>query len=426
MKIHVVQKGDTIQSIAELYGISVDNLIKDNNLTNPDHLSIGQTIVIAIPKNVYTIKEGDSLGSIAKNFNISLIELLANNPYLSERDYIYPGDKIIVSFDKKDIITTHGNTVPYIDKNTLVKTLPYLTYLSVLNYTATNEGNIITYYDDTEIIKTTKAFGVVPLMLLTTLTIHGDANIRTDFDLLLNEDFQDRQINMILDILNAKGYLGLNISFQYISVSNIELYEGYLTKISNRLNNEGFEVFVTVNPNITEMNNQIYFEKIDYSIINHIAQNIIFMSYEWAVNPNPPSPISSVNNLKLFLDYILKFIPSEKIIIGMATIGYDWELPYAPGISNVNSISYDRFLDFAYNYDAEIKFDEISQTPYFRFRDGMSIEHIVWFIDAKSINAILNLVSSYNLRGISVWNLTIYNPQLWLMINSQFEIEKII
>ena len=426
MKIHVVQEGDTIQSIAELYGVSVDNLVKDNNLTNPNNLSIGQTIVIATPKSVYTIKQGDSLGDIAKKFNISLIQLLANNPYLAESDYIYPGDNIIISYDKKDSLTTHGNTVPYIDKITLVKTLPYLTYLSVLNYTATREGNIIAYYDDTEIIQTTKAFGVVPLMLLTTLTIHGDANIRTDFELLINEDFQNRQIDTILDILKSKGYLGLNISFQYISESNIQLYESYLTKITNRLNKEGYEVFVTINPNFIEINNQINFEKIDYSLINHISQNIIFMSYEWAANPNPPSPISSINNLELFLDYILKFIPSEKIIIGMASIGYDWELPYVPGISSVNSVSYDKFTEFAYNYEAEIKFDEISQTPYFNFRDSESIEHIVWFIDAKSIDAILNLVSSYNLKGISVWNITVYNPQLWLIINSQYEIEKII
>jgi spore germination protein len=263
-------------------------------------------------------------------------------------------------------------------------------------------------------------------MLISTIKFHGDANIRTDYDLLINEEFQNKQIENILNILKSKGYLGLNISFQYISISNIKLYEGYLTKISNRLNSEGYEVFVTVNPNITEFNNQIEFEKIDYSIINRIAQNIIFMSYEWAVNPNPPSPISSITNLEQFLDYILKFIPSDKIIIGMATIGYDWELPYVPGISSVNSVSFERFIEFANNYEAEIKFDEISQTPYFNFRDTESIEHIVWFIDARSINAILNLVSSYNLKGISIWNITIYNPQLWLIINSQFEIEKMI
>ncbi|HEX3078521.1 MAG TPA: glycosyl hydrolase family 18 protein, partial [Lachnospiraceae bacterium] len=315
---------------------------------------------------------------------------------------------------------------PYINRSTLLKTLPYLTYLSVLNYTATKEGSIKVYYDDTEIIQLAKAYRVVPLMLLTTLTIQGEANIRTDFDLLLNEEFQNRQLDNILNILETKGYMGINISLQYLSVSNIKLYESYITKVTNRLNAEGYQVFVTINPNISDVNSQIAFEKIDYTLINEIAQNIIFMSYEWAYNPNPPSPISSVKNMESFLSYVLQYIPSQKIIIGIATIGYDWELPYVTGISNIRPISYDRFVNYASNYGATIKFDETSQTPYFTFRDDENIDHSVWFIDARSIYATLQLVSKYNLNGISIWNITIYNPQLWLIINSQYEIEKVI
>ena len=42
----------------------------------------------------------------------------------------------------------------------------------------------------------------------------------------------------------------------------------------------------------------------------------------------------------------------------------------------------------------------------------------------RSINALLDLGVKYNLQGVSIWNITIYNPQLWLIINSQYEIMK--
>ncbi len=152
MIIHVVQQGDTIESIAERYGVSVTRLIIDNGLEEPDHLVIGQSIIVAFPELTYTVQEGDSLADIADSHNIPVMELFRNNPYLAEREYIYPGETLVSSYDKIGKVTTHGNTVPYIDRTTLRKTLPFLTYLSILNYTATDQGEIITYYDETEII----------------------------------------------------------------------------------------------------------------------------------------------------------------------------------------------------------------------------------------------------------------------------------
>ena len=426
MLIHVVQSGDTIQSIAEYYRISVDKLIQDNGLINPDSLVVGQSIVIVEPKTIYTVKEGDTLLNIANSYNVSVIQLLANNPYLSNREYIYPGDTIVISYTRKGLLTTHGNTVPTINKATLRKTLPYLTYISVLNYTATNSGDIISYYDDTEIIQISKAYGVAPLMLLTTLTIQGEANLGVDFDILLSEDFQNRQIENILTILKSKGYFGLNLSLQYISLTNIQLYEDYFVKVTNRLNNEGYQVFVTINPNINVVNNEVTFQEVDYSIINRLAQNIIFTSYEWAFSINPPSPITSIYQTEVFLEYVLNYIPPDKIIIGIATLGYDWELPYVAGISNVNLISFDNVNDFAKEYEATIQFDDVSQTPYFIYTTNEFVNHVVWFINSRTINAILDLVSKYNLKGISIWNITVFNPQLWLIVNSQYEIEKVI
>ncbi len=262
-------------------------------------------------------------------------------------------------------------------------------------------------------------------MLLTTLTIQGEANITTDFDILLNKEFQEVQIENILRILKKKGYWGLNLSLQYISLSNLSLYEEYFTNVVNHLNAEGYQVFVTINPNIKFINNKVEFQKIDYSIINQLAHNIIFTSYEWAFNINPPSPITSVYQTKMFLDYILNYIPPDKVIIGIATLGYDWELPYVAGFTEVNVISYDNVNNLARQHDVSIQFDDTSQTPYFTYNRNEYEDHVVWFINAKTINDILNLVSEYNLKGISVWNITVYNLQLWLIINSQYVIEKI-
>lgn len=427
MIIHVVQQGETIQSIASFYGVSLERMIQDNGLQASDNLVVGQAIVIVFPEIIHTVEEGDSLIDIADAYGVTVMNLLQNNPFLSDREYIYPGEVLVIKYSKRGRITTHGNTVPYINKDTLRKTLPYLTYLSILNYTATLEGDFITYYDDTVIIEITKQYGVMPLMLVTTLTVQGEANIGTAYDILLNEEFQDRQIENILNILRTKGYYGINISFEYISVSNLHLYEDYLTKIANRLNEEGYLVFIIVNPNITVVGDEVRFERVDYSLLNQLAYNTIFMNYEWATKTNPPSPISSIRDINIYLEYLTEFVPPDKLITGLATIGYDWELPYSAGISSVNSLTMDSAIDLARNFGVNIQFDEVSQTPYYRYslnENGLIVEHIVWFIDARSINALLELITQYHLLGAGIWNITIYNPQLWLLINSQYEIDK--
>ena len=91
---YVVEKGDTLYSIARKNNISVDTIIKDNALIN-NNLSIGQNLKIRIPTNstieieecigpdytppednttyiTYTVQKGDNLYSIANRYNTSV------------------------------------------------------------------------------------------------------------------------------------------------------------------------------------------------------------------------------------------------------------------------------------------------------------------------------------------------------------------
>ena len=127
MLIHVVQPGETIKSISGYYKIPVDRLILENGITNPDNLAIGQTIVIVQPDVVYAVQAGDTLESIAAHHNTTPMELLRNNPYLSDRRFLYHGEVIIISYqtNKTRTISTSGYIFPFVDKSVLIKVLPF-------------------------------------------------------------------------------------------------------------------------------------------------------------------------------------------------------------------------------------------------------------------------------------------------------------
>jgi spore germination protein len=428
MDIYVVQPGDTIDSIAEKYGVTPEKLIQDNEI-DPDRLVPGQSIVIVYSAQTYTVQEGDTLSSIASDSGITVMQLIRNNPFLLDREFIFPGETLVISYNTNGKIVTNGFSYPFISRAILRKTLPYLTYLTVINYTAAGNGELLSNFDDSEIIKMTKEYNVVPLMMITTLTTQGAPNLEAAFSVLLKEEYQDRLIDDMLNVLKTKGYHGINIVFNYMNAANQGLYQSFLTKISDRLGKEGYIVFVTINPNIKNTDTEISYEKIDYSIISPLVNGIIFLQFIWGINSEPPAPISSIANLRALVDYVVSLMSPDKVIIGKPIVGYDWELPYLPGKTTAHALTVNSALSMAYDAGAKIQFDEISQTPYFRyiqFSFGTPIEHIVWFIDARSINALFLLISEYGLNGTGIWNIMVYVPQLWLIINSQYEIVKIL
>jgi len=83
-RIHTVQDGENLTTIAADYGVTVEDILAINNLANGDLLQVGQELIIpggtgeAIA-TVYTIAAGDTLAGVAANFNTTLADVLATN-----------------------------------------------------------------------------------------------------------------------------------------------------------------------------------------------------------------------------------------------------------------------------------------------------------------------------------------------------------
>ena len=427
MIIHVVQPGETIDSISEYYNVPDDRLILENGITNPDNLAIGQTIVIVQPEVLYTVQPGDTLESIAQQYSISPMELLRNNPYLSDREYLYAGETIVISYqtNKTRTIATSGYTFSYIDRSILIKTLPFLSYLTIFNYTATSRGEIIPSADETELIQLAKAYGVAPMMFVSTITSEGVVSREVNYEILNNPSIQNSLVENALQILKTKGYYGINIYVEDITYDNINSIAEYLKKASAIFHSEGYRIVITITPINKDINNPgVNFEKIDYSKLSEYVDGIIFASYDWARSYSYPSSIFPVDVLIELLDYGVSIIPSEKIFLGLTTLGYDWTLPYIPGATGATVITNNRAVEVAAENNITIQFNEAAQSPYFYYMDSDGILHVIWFKDARSFDARARLVAEYDLQGLSLWTIMRFDAQMWLIINNQYYIEK--
>ena len=95
LQAYSVQSGDTLSSIAEIFGTSVEAIAQANGIPNPDLIFAGQTLCVPVGPNVqvYVVQEGDTLGEIAQRFGTTVDALVeANN--IEDPDLIFPGQRL--------------------------------------------------------------------------------------------------------------------------------------------------------------------------------------------------------------------------------------------------------------------------------------------------------------------------------------------
>ena len=111
--IYIVKKGDTLYSIAAANNTTVDELKKANNLTS-NILSTGQLLKIPsalLPESTYIVKKGDSLYSIANKYNTTVDELKRINNLTS--NILSIGQVLKLPSDKVSDVEKEENTISY-------------------------------------------------------------------------------------------------------------------------------------------------------------------------------------------------------------------------------------------------------------------------------------------------------------------------
>jgi spore germination protein len=283
MMIHVVQAGDTLNSIAEQYGVTRERIIIDNELPNPDNLVIGQSMGIRFPDVVHTVVEGDTLFTIAQEYDVDANQILQNNPQVAAEEGLTPGVVLVITFAQEEQlgnVLVNGYAYPFIDRTVLRKTLPFLTYLSLFTYGFTPEGELVPIEDE-ELIAIANEFGVGPIMMLAPMTPDGAFDTQIAHDMFVNNEGQNALINNIIANMQAKGYVGLDIDFEFILPEDKELFLSFIQNVQSRLEPEGLLTFVALAPKTSGEMTGLLYEAHDYPTIGAVADYVLLMTYEW-------------------------------------------------------------------------------------------------------------------------------------------------
>lgn len=412
MLIHTVKSGESVMSIGAFYGVPPHVVASLNGIGIYTTLAVGQALVIRFSNQLYTVKAGDTLSRIARSFGVSLNDLYRANPNLEGRDSIRTGQTLAISYEDTPSYSfpVGGYLYPYAEQSILGTVAPFMNVLIPFTYGIREDGSLY-LLNDSRILEAARRYGAAAWMHLSTYTEGERFDTALATAVLASTAVQDRLIDNILAKMREKGYVGLDVDFEFLGKSNALPYASFLSRVTKRLNAEGYTVTAALAPKVRDDQAGLLYEGHDYGAVAAAVNSVLLMTYEWGYTYGPPQAISPLPQVRRVVEYALTKMPAEKIYLGISNYGYKWTLPYnAEDPAAAPSLSTAEATELAVTVGAEIQYDKTAEAPFFTYRqNGKDIE--VWYEDARSIRARLDLVPEYGLKGALYWNLDRRNVQ---------------
>ena len=423
MTIHVVRSGETLDAIAAQYGVDPAQLGAPSAVGADGALAVGQTLVVRFPRQVHAVRSGETLSSIAAAYGTDTRTLWQNNWALGGGDALAEGQVLVVSyFDEKiGAAAFNGYAYPFIEARLLDAQLPYLTYMAPFTYGINAQGGLLPL-DDGAMLTTARAHGTRPVMHLSTLTESGQFNTERGAMVLTDYALQDQLISDIFENIRQKGYVGLDVDFEYLPGYLAAAYAAFLDRLHRMLRSQGMFLWAALAPKTSAAQRGLLYEAHDYAAVSAAVDGVLLMTYEWGYTAGPPMAVAPLPSVRAVLDYAVTEIPAGKIFLGIPNYGYDWPLPFVRGTTRAQSISNQRAIELALEYNIAIQYDETAQSPFFHYTDAGGTVHEVWFEDARSLDAKLRLIAEYGFQGGGVWNLMRPFSQIWQVMASLYDI----
>lgn len=235
MEIYVVQRGDTVDSIANQFQVAAETVIITNQLIYPYRLAVGQALLI-------------------------------NDGRMNRDGYV----------------DFNGFAYPFISSWVLENTLPYLTYMSVFSYGFTKEGYLV-YPElaDEWMIEMAGQFQTIPILTLTPLDELGRFNNNLITSIVNSTEYMNRLIEELLYVLESKGYGGVDVDFEYIKQEDRDLFTAFVVELHRRLSAQGYTVSVDLAPKTSANQPGLLYAGKDYAALGAAADWVLLMTYEW-------------------------------------------------------------------------------------------------------------------------------------------------
>lgn len=243
--------------------------------------------------------------------------------------------------------------------------------------------------------------------------------------LLANAAAGRRFIEAMVRECKENGYSGFQFDFENVLWTDRDALSDFVKQSAGALHKAGFQLSIATVPNSPGFPGQGGFARWIYSnwrgaydlaALAQAVDLICLMTYDEHTAYTPPGPVAGYSWTLENLEYALRFVPKEKLSLGIPLYGYHW---YAgdPGGDNrsaetASSVGANDIQLLLQTYHPQVQWDSMDRSSWFYFYRDQTREW-VFYTDARTFRERLGLVKEHGLQGFCSWVLGQEDPAVW-------------
>ena len=249
--------------------------------------------------------------------------------------------------------------------------------------------------------------------------------------LLTSERAQDLMIASLIGACERNGYDGFQLDLENIAYTDRDALSATVKRIADAMHGRHLQLQIAVVPNAPGYPGHSDFSRwifndwrgvFDLEALAKSVDLICLMTYDQHTRFTPPGPVGGWMWTNENLAYALKFVPREKLSLGIALYGYHW---YAgdPGVNQkeqkphitADYISGEDAKTLRDTYKAEEQWDAQDHSAFFYFYRDQTREWI-FYTDKRGFADRYHLAEKENLQGVCMWVLGQEDDAIWSVL----------
>ena len=279
---------------------------------------------------------------------------------------------------------------------------------------------------DRRVLNLAKARGVKVMPLVVNEGFNQPALRR----LLADTAARARAIASLVELCRRNGYWGMQFDIENINIQDRDRFTAWFSDAARALHGAGFTVSAAIVHQTDDLPGPTGYHRFladswrtfDLAALGKAADFLSVMSYDQHTRRTPPGPVAGLPWVRSVTEYFLRYVPAEKLSLGIPLYGDYWSARPDPTPERVrtsaNSVSWSWGSGLAERNGATIKWDDTQQVPYASFEVGGTFEWL-FLENARSFSAKLALMREKKLRGFSAWVVGPEDPDIWKVLGSR-------
>jgi peptidoglycan-N-acetylglucosamine deacetylase len=222
--------------------------------------------------------------------------------------------------------------------------------------------------------------------------------------MLANPMARERLARSLEEFADAERQPGIVVDFENVAESSQDGFNHFIHDLGADLHSRDLKLMVALPAADWSYN---------YKYLAAQTDAIILMNYDFHWPTSAPGPIAPQDWFQRDIDNIVKIVPPNKIVMGIANYGYDW-----PGKTKSNphpvadAISFQQGVVTAVESEADITYDPDTLNLHYSYEDD-NIVHTVWMLDGVTAYNELRAAERAGVQGTALWRLGLEDPSIW-------------